>query len=229
MAAARPAPTQTPLTVVPAEEEGYPDGAAIYTDSAADGTVFSFVVQGDLAIPVTSDGERIGGLFCPATHFYECGGLLFFAADRRLFVFNTDKREADGIIPRRYYSFAGHAYLSGCATKLDDCDLPNRRKTTVRSGGAVRLKAMTGGKLSVRVRTEEGQWREADTLFGGRTVFGETDFATAEFHVGDDTVLPLREAERRWVEKQLYFVSEEYQRPFGLLSVAYQYRVAGRI
>ena len=227
--AARPAPEGRPLTVALSEEEGYADGMTVYSATAEDGTPFSYVVRDDLALLVTTDGERYGGSFYPADRFFECCGLLFFTSDRRLFVFNTDKRDADGIIPRRYYSFSGHAYLSGCATKLDDCDLPNRRKTTVRSGGAVRLKAMTGGKLSVRVRTEEGKWREADTLFGGRGSFGETDFSAAEFHVGDDTVLPLREAERRWAEKQLYFVSEEYQRPFGLLSVAYQYRVAGRI
>lgn len=227
--AARPALNGRPLTVAPSEEEGYADGETVFSATTEDGTPFSYVARGELALPVTTDGERYGGEFCPATAFLECAGLLFFGADGRLFVFNTDKRDADGIIPRRYYSFAGHAYLSGCATKLDDCDLPTRRKTTVRSGGAVRLKAMTGGKVTVRVRTEEGRWREADTLYGGRTEFSETDFSAAEFHVGDDTVLPLREAERRWAEKQLYFVSEEYQRPFGLLSVAYQYRVAGRI
>ena len=229
VALSRPTLDGKTLTVAISEEEGYADGETVYSASAVDGTPFSYVVKNSLALLVESDGERYGGTLYPATVFFECCGLLFFGADERLFVFNTDKRDADGIIPRRYYSFCDHAYLSGCATKLDDCDLPNRRKTTVRSGGAVRLKAMTGGKLSVRVRTEEGKWREADTLFGGRGDFRETDFSAAEFHLGDDTVLPLREAERRWAEKQLYFVSEEYQRPFGLLSVAYQYRVAGRI
>ena len=88
---------------------------------------------------------------------------------------------------------------------------------------------MSGGKISVRVRTDEGVWQEADTLYGGRTDFSETDFASAEFSSSADTVVPLRIGARRWIEKQLYFVSEEYQRPFGIISITYRYRVAGRI
>ncbi len=218
----------TPL-ILKTAEEGYADGLPIYSTAVRD-FVFSYAVKDGYAYPVNADGERFGGHFYPATVFFECGGLLFFGTENGgLHVFNTDKRDADGIIPRRYYTFAGHAYTSGCATRFDDCGLPSYRKSTVRSGGAVRLKAMTGGKVEVRVRTEEGVFRVADTLYGGRGDFRETDFAHAEFHLGEDTVVPLREASRRWIEKQLYFVSEEYQRPFGLLSVTYEYRVAGRI
>lgn len=219
--------TTVPLET--AQEEGYADGLPIYSLTVA-GTAVTYAVKDGRAIVAVTDGERYGGRFSPASALLECDGLLFFGTEEGdLLVFNTDKRDENGIIPRRYYSFCDHAYLSGCATRIDDCDLPNRRKSTVRSGGAVRLKAMTGGKLEVRVRTEEGSWSMADTLFGGRGDFGETDFASAEFHLGEDTVVPLREAKRHWVEKQLYFVSEEYQRPFGILSIAYQYRVAGRI
>lgn len=217
------------LPLATADTEGYADGLPLFS-CEVDGIAVSYTPSGGKALLVSTDGERYGGIFSPATAFYECRDLLFFGTDDgHLAVFNTDKRETGGIIPRRYYTFADHAYLSGCATKLDDCGISNRRKTTVRSGGAVRLKAMTGGKLEVRVRTEDGVFTVADTLFGGRGDFGEVDFTSAEFHTGEDTVVPLREAKRRWVEKQLYFVSEEYQRPFGLLSVTYQYRVAGRI
>lgn len=212
-----------------AEEAEYADGLPLYS-LTVEGAAFTYAERGGRALLAATDGERFGGDFSPATVFHECEGLLFFGTEAgALLVFNTDKRDEDGIIPRRYYSFCGHAYLSGCATKIDNCDLPNYRKSTVRSGGAVRLKSMTGGKLEVRVRTEEGSFTLADTLYGGRGDFGETDFASAEFHLGEDVVVPLRESKRRWVEKQLYFVSEEYQRPFGILSVAYQYRVAGRI
>ncbi len=208
---------------------GYADGLPIYSVTVG-GRTLSCAVRDGYAHPVIGDGERYGGVFSPATAFYECAGLLFFGtAAGGLLVFNTDKRGEGGVIPRRYYTFAGHSYLSGCATRLDDCGLPNYRKSTIRSGGAVRLKAMTGGKVEVRARTEDGVFTVEDILFGGRGDFGETDFASAEFHLGEDTVVPLREAKRRWVEKQLYFVSEEYQRPFGLLSVTYEYRVAGRI
>jgi hypothetical protein len=88
---------------------------------------------------------------------------------------------------------------------------------------------MSGGKIAVRVRTDLGVWREADTLYGGRLDFSETDFAAAEFHSAADTVVPLRIGAKRWIEQQIYFVSEECQRPFGIISFTYRYRTAGRI
>ncbi|MBR7095121.1 MAG: leucine-rich repeat domain-containing protein [Clostridia bacterium] len=209
---------------------GYADGATVFSTAVEDGGPILYVKSGSLAYLVDTDGEKTGGVFSPATAFYECEGLLFFGTRAgTVCVFNTDKREEDGRIPRRYYTFNGRAYLSGCATRSEHCGKPHLTKSTVRGGGAVKLRAMTGGKLEVRVRTDREGWRVADVLYGGRLDYGETDFAAAEFSTEPDTVVPLREGARRWVEKQLYFVSEEYQRPFGIITVAYQYRVAGRI
>jgi hypothetical protein len=38
----------------------------------------------------------------------------------------------------------------------------------------------------------------------------------------------VREREKRWVEKQLYFYAECFESPFGILSITYDYKVAGR-
>ncbi len=209
---------------------GYADGVPVFSTVGKDGTPIVYTKSGAVAYLLDTDGEKTGGVFSPATAFYECCGLLFFGTKAgTVCVFNTDKRDPDGRIPRRYYTFNGRAYLSGCATRSEHCGKPHLAKNTVRSGGAVKLRAMTGGKVEVRVRTDRESWRVADTLYGGRLDYNETDFATAEFSAEADTVVPLREGARRWVEKQLYFVSEEYQRPFGIITVAYQYRVAGRI
>ncbi len=218
------------LPIVTAEAEGYADGCTVYSATSDGGVFFLYTPQGGSAVLVDCDGEKTGGVFSPATAFLESEGLLFFGTEGGdLCLFNTDKREADGHIPRRYYTFNGRAYLSGCATKSDNCDLPHLTKSTVRTGGAVKLKAMTGGAIEVRVRTDAEDWSVADRLYGGRVDYSETDFATAEFVTSADTVVQLREGKKRWVEKQLYFVSEDYQRPFGIITIAYQYRVAGRI
>ncbi len=219
-----------PLPIVTAEAEGYADGCTVFSATSSEGVAFRYTVKDGRATLVDTDGEQIGGIFSPATVFFESEGLLFFGTQAGdLCVFNTDKREADGLIPRRFYTFNGRAYLSGCATKSDNCDLPHLTKSTVRTGGAVKLKTMTGGRIEVRVRTDSEGWSVADTLYGGRLDYSETDFASAEFLTTPDTVVRLRESKKRWVEKQLYFVSEEYQRPFGIITIAYQYRVAGRI
>ena len=207
----------------------YVDGETVLS-SHQNGLPYCYVIREDIPYLVDTDGECYGGTFSPATCFLECDGLLYFGAETGdLMMFNTDKRGEDGVIPRRYYSFNRRAYLSGCATKNDNCQRPAYRKTTLRSGGAVKLKGMSGGRVTVRVRTDEGVWRDADTLYGGRADFSETDFASAEFSSSSDTLVPLRIGARRWLEQQLYFVSEEYQRPFGIISITYRYRTAGRI
>lgn len=219
------------LPLQTSEEESYvKEGETVYSQRTASGTTYCYIVRDGRALLVDSTGEQTGGSFAPASAFFECNGRLFFGTQEGgVFVFNTDKRDADGIIPRRYYTFNGRAYLSGCATKSDHCDLPHLSKTTVRGSGAVKLKAMTGGKVEVRVRTDREGWSVCDVLHGGRLDYSETDFASAEFRAEPETVVRMRETKRRWAEKQLYFVSEEYQRPFGIVTIAYQYRVAGRI
>lgn len=213
----------------PAKEERYADGMRIHSILLG-GKVYPYVLVGEEAHSVFFVGERYGGTLCPATAFAEADSLLFFGTtEGLLMVFETDRRREDATLPREAYTFCGHAYTSGFATPLDDCDRKTARKTTVKGAGAVRFKAMAGGKVRVLARTELGDWTHVDTLFPGRASFEETDFSSADFHTGDDVVLPFRESKRRWVEKQLFFVSEEYQRPFGILSVAYRYRVAGRI
>ncbi len=221
--------TVYPLCVTESEEPIKDE--TVYSVKSDDGEVTVYYVKRkDGVFPVDCHGEKTGGTFSPATAFCEVDGLLFFGTgDGSLMLFNTDKRDKDGLIPRRYYSFNGRAYFSGCATKSENCGRPGQQKSTVKGYGAVKLKAMTGGKVGVRVRTEKEDWQDCDTLYGGRLDFGETDFAVAEFSALPETVVPLREKKKRWVEKQLLFFSEEYQRPFGLFSVTYRYRVAGRI
>ncbi len=220
-----------PLTIITDESEKPIDGETVYSKESDDGSVtFYYVLREGRALLVDCDGEKIGGEFFPATVFCEAAGLLFFGTnDGSLAVFNTDKREEDGHIPRRYYSFNGRAYFSCCATRSENCGRPNLQKSTLRGFGAVKLKAMTGGRISVRVRTDREDWQDCDTLYGGRLDFSATDFGGAELSPLPETILPLREKKKRWAEKQLLFFSEEYLRPFGLLSVAYRYRVAGRI
>lgn len=212
-----------------ADKAEYVDDEVVLS-SVSESVSFCYVIRGGYPYLVDGDGEYFGGAFEAATAFLECDDLLFFGTPTGdVMVFNTDKRGEDGVIPRRYYTFNNRAYLSGCATKNDNCQKPNYRKTTLRAGGAVKLKSMSGGKVSVRVRTDLGVWREADTLYGGRLDFSETDFASAEFASAADTLVPLRIGARRWLEQQIYFVSEEYQRPFGIISITYRYRTAGRI
>jgi hypothetical protein len=179
---------------------------------------------------VDTDGEKHSGSFYPATAFYECGGLLFFGTgEGALLVFNTDKREADGSIPRKWYTRDGRAFRSVCTTRSEDGGMPYLRKQILRGEGAVCLQAMSGSRALVQISCDGSDPRTVDTLYAGRLDFCETDFATAEYGTARTLTLPIREPATHFVRRSVRLVSEEYMRPLGVISIAYRYRVAGRI
>ena len=55
------------------------------------------------------------------------------------------------------------------------------------------------------------------------------DFEDFSFVSTDDNLFAIKEKEKKWVEKQYYFYSDEYRKPFSLFYVAYSYTVAGRL
>ena len=219
-----------PRPIVLSATSGYAAEDYPIVSGNVNGYAFAYQTIGGKAVLVDTDGEKHGGQFSPATAFLESGGLLFFGTgDGGLFVFNTDKREADGSIPRRYYSFNGRAYRSMCVTRWEDGGLPHLKKQILRGEGAVCLGAMSGGRVSVKAAEDGGTPTEIDTLYCGRLDFCETDFATVEYGTGRTLTLPLREPPSQFVRRSVTLVSEEYMRPFGVISIAYRYRVAGRI
>ncbi len=213
------------------EREYYADGEEVYSVRTTDGEAEVFYVLRDgTPYLVDTDGEKYGGVFHPASVFCGIDGLLFFGTDSgSLALFNTDKRGVDGRIPREWYTFNGRAYFSGCATRSENCSLPHLAKNTVRGYSVIKLKNMPGERVYARVRTDRDDWEDCDVLYGGTTEYGEYDFSVTDFASGAVRTVHLDEKKKHWAEKQYYFFSEEYQRPFGLVSVAYRYSVAGRI
>ena len=222
--------TGTYLPIVLSDTPGYTDDYNYVLNATVNDFPFTFLKIDGRAVLVDTDGEKMGGELQPATAFAECGGLLFFGTiDGGLFILNTDKRAPDGSIPRQWYSFNGRAYRSACATRSEDGSLPHLQKSTLRGEGAIRLQAMTGSRVEVLEAIDGRAPCAIDTLYGGRLDFCETDFATTEYGTGRTVTLRLREPAGRWVERAIHLVSTEYMRPFGVISIAYRYRVAGRI
>lgn len=212
-------------------EERYADGEEVYsTRTTAGEKEVWYVLRDGVPYLVDTDGEQYGGVFHPATVFCGYDGLLLFGTDSgALALFNTDKRGPDGRIPREWYTFNGRAYFSGCATKSENCSLPHLSKNTERGCSIVKLKNMPGEKVCVRVRTDRDDWEDCDVLYGGMSHYGEYDFSVTDFASGAVRMARIHEKKKHWTEKQYFFFSDGYQRPFGLVSVAYRYSVAGRI
>ena len=228
--------------IVAADREIEANESEVYTSSlelsSGESVQIAYVLRDGKAIPMAKTGECAKvGTFLPARHpVVICGHLYFGTGDGDLLVFNTDKRGVTvgeeempaGAIHRSYYTFAGHRIDSGFVTRADDCDAPHLCKTTSPRSLTIRAKLLDHSGCDVYVITERaGSW--CDKLDAPPFSFGALDFTSVSFYTGKNAVIVGKEKEKRWVEKQYVFRDGGFARPFGVYSIAYRYRIAGRI
>lgn len=186
-------------------------------------------VSGYEAFAVTAPGNAIGGRFRPATAVAEMDGNLFFGTENGILCsFNFDQRAGDGTIPPTAYSFDGRTIFSSCATASDDGGEPTQTKTTVRKATVVRLRTLPDAAVHVMVRTDRTPYHEIARLSGGVLSFSHIDFADFSFLCSETGLFTVPETEKRWMEKQYAFSSDEYQKPFALFYISYRYKLAGK-
>lgn len=218
----------------------------IYTGEAQvsiEGTTYTLSVKyterdGSFILCET-DGELTGGTFSPSSACATVDGCLFFGTKNgAVCCFNMDKRgvavswdtpESDAI-HRSWYSFSGHRYPSGLALKSDNCGVPHLTKRTTRKTCVMKLKTMPGASVSVRIRTDRDPWHEVLTSFAGSAFsFSDMEFDHFSFLSEEDTIVTVKDKEKKWVEKQFYIYSDGLCRPFGFYSLTYNYEVQGRV
>lgn len=249
--------SELPLTSICVEYGGseYPVriGSGEVSDGAeaiSFGTVYAdgaeYTVSGELNAvlvdscfcPVEKSEERVGGTFHPATALFEFRGKLYFGSGNGdLCVFNTDKRsvsydegEEAGIIGSRWYDRCGHRYESGFATLSDDCGYPQFAKSTVGKTLTIRAKRLPCSAFTLAVRSEREDWRTVESFTATDSFsFFDVDFANFSFESNERGIYSSSEKLKRWGEKQMYFYSDEFRRPFGLYGISYCYSFAGRL
>ena len=177
-----------------------------------------------------SEGEMTGGVYYPVCEIRNINDLLFFGTEcGDLCCFNTDMRDEMGNIDSKYYSFDRRRYTSSLTSASDNCSIPHLTKTTVKRSLCAHLKTFGGGKIKIGVRTDRVGWKSIEhpqnNIFG----FDDMEFDNFSFETSQRITIPLSEKEKRWTEKQYRIYSDEYKRPFGIFSMSYRYRVAGRI
>lgn len=176
-------------------------------------------------------GAMTGGTFDPAVIIKAIGDDLYFGTrGGRIGKFYFDKRDPldDYKIPTEYYTFNGRTIRSCCVTKMDNCGVPHLNKSTVKKSMVVKMRTFPKSAVKIKVRTNRRNVRDVERLYGGRFDPDELDFLDLSYETGEKNIFRVREKEKKWVEKQLYFVSDEYCRPFSLHYVAYGYNIAGR-
>lgn len=218
---------------------GYKDGFADDCEILSapyEGNVYRYVQSEGIAYLVDTIGgdktgkEQIGGTFKQATALLSVDGrLLFGCEDGTVCMFNTDKRGADFYLPPEAYTFNGRRYRTGCALCSDTCGVTNMSKSTIRGSFALTTKAHPYTMVTCMVRTDSKGWEVVDELYAGRTDMGHIDFRRFKFNPMEEAISIVGEREKRWVEKQLYFYTDCYEGPFGMISATYDYKIAGKV
>lgn len=174
-------------------------------------------------------GNKVGGTRRKATTLKTIDNNLYFGTENGFICsFNFDKRTEEGEIPTKWYSFDGRTIYSGCATRMDSCDIPHLTKTTVKKSTVIKTKAMERSAAKVKVRTNRKPYNQIARINSARFQFDDLDFSDFSFETMDKSLYSIKEKEKKWVEKQYYIYSDEYRKPFSLYYISYRYTIAGR-
>ena len=174
-------------------------------------------------------GAYTGGVFRAANLLKTIDHNLFFGTEGGVVCsFNFDKRNVDGDIPPKWYSYDNRRILSGCATKMDNCSIPHLTKTTIKKSTVIKTKAFQSSAAKIKVRTNKKPYAQIARINSSVFTFDDMDFADFSFMGEGQSLFSVREKEKKWVEKQYYVYSDEYQKPFALYYISYRYKIAGR-
>lgn len=205
---------------------------------------------GEYAYIVTESGRHSGGGFKSVTAAVEADEVLYFGTENgALCCFNTDKRGQAyndepvgvGAIHPHWYTFNGRQIDSALVTAYDGAGFPDLAKKTVKKSLIVHAKTFPGSRIEVRVRTDrndewrvahdnyEARWKRAGIASTATYDFYTLDYASAPLQVGDAALTTIREKEKKWAYKQLYFGSLGFRSPWGLYRAGYRFTVTGRI
>lgn len=205
---------------------------------------------GEYAYIVTESGRHSGGEFKSVTAAVEADEVLYFGTENgALCCFNTDKRgqayndEPVGVsaIHPHWYTFNSRQIDSVLVTAYDGAGFPDLAKKTVKKSLIVHAKTFPGSRIEVRVRTDrndewrvahdnyEARWKSAGIASTATYDFYTLDYASAPLQVVDAALTTIREKEKKWAYKQLYFGSLGFRSPWGLYRAGYRFTVTGRI
>lgn len=174
-------------------------------------------------------GAHTGGTFRPATLLKTIDHNLFFGTESGVVCsFNFDKRNEAGDISPKWYSFDGRSITSGCATKMDNCAVPHLTKTTIKKSTVIKTKSFQSSAAKIKVRTNKKPYAQIARINSSVFSFDDMDFADFSFIDREQSLFAVKEKEKKWVEKQYYIFSDEYQKPFALYYISYRYKIAGR-
>ena len=176
-----------------------------------------------------SRGNFTGGLFQKAVVLCSMSDNLFFGCTNGVVCsFNFDQRDENGELPPQAYHFDNRTIYCGCATLMDNCQIPHLTKSTIKRSTVIKTKSFRNSAAKVKVRTNRKPYEQIARINSSLFSFNDVDFSDFTFITTDQSLFAIKEKEKQWVEKQYYIYSDEYLKPFSLYYISYRYRVAGR-
>lgn len=176
-----------------------------------------------------SRGNYTGGIFRAATVLCNMSDNLFFGCENGVVCsFNFDQRDENGELPPQAYHFDNRTIFCGCATLMDNCEIPHLTKSTIKRSTVIKTKSFKNSAAKVKVRTNKKPYEQIARINSSLFSFNDVDFSDFSFITTDQSLFAIKEKEKQWVEKQYYIYSDEYLKPFSLYYISYRYRVAGR-
>jgi hypothetical protein len=175
-------------------------------------------------------GSYTGGTFHPATIITNIDENIYFGTDNGYVgCFNFDKRDEYGTFAPEWYSFDNRTIYSGCATKMDNCDIPHLTKSTIKKSTVIKTRALLSSAAKIKVRTNNKDYEQVARINTRSFTFDTVDFSDFSFVGRDNTIHSVREKEKHWVEKQHFIYTDEYQKPLSLNYIAFRYKISGRV
>lgn len=175
-------------------------------------------------------GNHIGGIFNKATTIKSMFDNIFFGTENGVVCsFNFDKRNSNGEIETKWYTFDDRTIYCGCATKMDCCDIPHLTKNTVKRSTVIKTKSFRSSAAKIKVRTNKKPYTQIARINNSLFSFEDMDFSDFTFNTTEQSLFAIKEKEKQWVEKQYYIYSDEYMKPFALYYVSFRYQIVGRL
>ena len=171
----------------------------------------------------------IGGTFCAATTLTAAmENLLFGTSNGCVCIFNFDMR-VDGEFPSAAYSANGRIFPSVLQTISDCCGIVDSVKNTVPHSLSVKVRALSNGKAKLSAVTDRDGFFDIGELDCNTFSFNDVTFSAFTFVINDQNVAVFNEKLKNWKEKQIVVYSDEYQKPFALYRIAYDYAKGRKI
>lgn len=115
-------------------------------------------------------------------------------------------------------------------TPMDNFGYGNRYKTTNKRGGVAKIKTIPNGKVKVAERTNKNTvGKFIKEYASGGFDFSNIDFENFEFSTDVTSNIVYKIKEKKWVELQLKFYSDELDKPFGIYGAIIETFIGGYV